>query len=54
MNHCTECGERLASNERSERMSGMCDACIEKYPEEFEERYAAAEESYTERPVYHQ
>ena len=53
MNHAQN-----AASERhrraSERMSGMCDACIEKYPEEFEERYAAAEESYTERPVYHQ
>ena len=54
MNHCELCGKRLDMSEKSERMSGLCWDCAQQNPEEFEERYAAEEETYRERPEAHQ
>ena len=54
MNHCELCGKRLDMSEKSERMSGLCWDCQQTNPEEFEERYAAEEETYRERPEAHQ
>lgn len=43
-----ECGQPLASNVRFELMTGMCDRCISANPEEANERWQDAMESYRE------
>jgi hypothetical protein len=49
-----ECGNRLDWTEKSERMSRMCWECQQTCPEEFNERYLAALESYRETPEVYQ
>lgn len=49
-----ECGNPLASNERYERMSGMCADCAKSDPDAAYLAFLAAEEAYTETPEYYQ
>ena len=42
------CGNPIASNVQYERLSGMCDSCIEADPDAAYESYTAALESYYE------
>ena len=40
--YCVVCNAPLASNVRAERVSELCDACIQADPVLFNERYDAA------------
>lgn len=40
---CILCGGPLARNRKCERLSQMCDSCIAENPDEFAERWEAAQ-----------